>query len=256
MALKAKQITLGYKNTIVLDDINVVIPKGKVTMLVGSNGCGKSTFLKAMARLLRPLQGSMEVNGLDVFLSPSKKVARQLSILTQNREIISELTVFNLVKQGRYPHQSFLQQYSKQDEAIIHDALKKTGTYEIKDKKLNELSGGQLQRAWIALTLAQDTDVLLLDEPTNHLDLKYKIEILDLLKDLNKQEQRTIVVVLHDINLACRYADYIISLKDGNINAQGDPKEIVTESFIKEVFDMDSVVIEDPIHKTPLVIAY
>ncbi|MDF2700331.1 MAG: transporter [Haloplasmataceae bacterium] len=256
MILKAKQVTLGYKNNIILKDLNLIIPEGSFTILIGSNGSGKSTLLKSMARLLKPQSGEVTIDDINVFKSPTKKIAKILSILPQSPHAPEELTVFNLVKQGRYPHQSFLQQFSKHDEEVINNALNLTGVYSIRNKKLNELSGGQLQRAWIALTLVQDTDIILLDEPTNHLDLKYKIEVLDLLKKLNREKGRTIVIVLHDINLACRYADYIVAIKNGNVSHQGKPNEIVNREFIKEVFDMDSTVITDPIFNSPLVIAY
>jgi iron complex transport system ATP-binding protein len=256
MNISTSNLTLGYGNFIVLKDINVTIPKNKVTILVGSNGCGKSTLLKTMARLLKPLSGKVVLGDMDIFQKPSKEIAKELAILTQSPDAPSDLTVFNLVKQGRYPYQSWFNQWSKEDENIVEHALEKTGLSGIRDKKLSELSGGQKQRVWIAMTLAQQTEIILLDEPTNHLDIKYKIEVLDLLKHLNQQENRTIVVVLHDINLACRYADHIIAIKDGKVYAEGDPKEIVTEKLINDVFDINAKIIECPLFKTPMCITY
>ncbi|MDF2890552.1 MAG: yusV [Clostridia bacterium] len=256
MNISTSNLTLGYGDFIVLKDINVTIPKNKVTILVGSNGCGKSTLLKTMARLLKPMSGKVVLGDMDIFQKPSKEIAKELAILTQSPDAPSDLTVFNLVKQGRYPYQSWFNQWSKEDENIVDYALEKTGLSDIRDKKLSELSGGQKQRVWIAMTLAQQTEIILLDEPTNHLDIKYKIEVLDLLKHLNQQENRTIVVVLHDINLACRYADHIIAIKDGKVYAEGDPKEIVTEKLINDVFDINAKIIECPLFKTPMCITY
>jgi iron complex transport system ATP-binding protein len=255
-SLSANNLTLGYGDYIVLKDINLKIPKNKITILVGSNGCGKSTLLKTMARLLKPMSGTVTIGDMSVFNKSSKDVAKELSILTQTPSAPEDLTVFNLVKQGRYPYQKWFSQWSKEDEKIVDYALEKTGLTEIKHKKISDLSGGQRQRVWIAMTLAQQTDIILLDEPTNHLDIKYKIEVLDLLKNLNKQEQRTIVIVLHDINLAARYADHIIAIKDGRVYGEGTPSEIITEKLIKDVFDINSVIIECPLFKTPMCITY
>jgi iron complex transport system ATP-binding protein len=256
MGLSANNLTLGYNDHIVLKDINITIPKNKITILVGSNGCGKSTLLKTMARLLKPFKGSVFLNGSNVFEKPSKEIAKELSILTQTPTAPSDLTVFNLVKQGRYPYQKWFDQWSKEDERIVSYALEKTGLTDIKHKRISDLSGGQKQRVWIAMTLAQQTDIILLDEPTNHLDIKYKIEVLDLLKNLNLTEKRTIVIVLHDINLACRYADHIVAIKDGKVYAHGKPCEIINERLIRDVFDINCKVIACPIFKTPMCITY
>ncbi len=256
MNFSAENLTLGYGDYIVLKDINVTIPKNKITILVGSNGCGKSTLLKTMSRLLKPFAGKVVLGDEDIFSKPNKEVAKNLSILTQSPTAPSDLTVFNLVKQGRYPYQSWFNQWSKEDEKIVEYALEKTGISDIKDKKLSDLSGGQKQRAWIAMTLAQQTDIILLDEPTNHLDIKYKIEILDLLKELNEKENRTIVIVLHDINLACRYADYIIAIKDGKVYGEGKPEEIISEALIKDVFQINSKIVPCPVFNTPMCITF
>lgn len=256
MNFSAENLTLGYGDYIVLKDINVTIPKNKITILVGSNGCGKSTLLKTMSRLLKPFAGKVVLGDEDIFSKPNKEVAKKLSILTQSPTAPSDLTVFNLVKQGRYPYQSWFNQWSKEDEKIVEYALEKTGISDIKDKKLSDLSGGQKQRAWIAMTLAQQTDIILLDEPTNHLDIKYKIEVLDLLKELNEKENRTIVIVLHDINLACRYADHIIAIKDGKVYGEGKPEEIISEALIKEVFQINSKIVPCPVFNTPMCITF
>ncbi|MBE6068456.1 MAG: ABC transporter ATP-binding protein [Clostridium lundense] len=256
MSISTKNLTLAYDDYIVLKDINVTIPKNKITILVGSNGCGKSTLLKTISRLAKPQSGQVLLDDINIFEKSSNEIAKKLAILTQSPSAPSDLTVFNLVKQGRYPYQSFFSQWSKEDEKIVDYALEKTGLSDIKHKRISDLSGGQKQRVWIAMTLAQQTDTILLDEPTNHLDIKYKIEVLDLLKELNKKEQRTIVIVLHDINLACRYADHIIAIKDGKVYAEGDPKKVISEKLIKDVFGINSKIIECPLFKTPMCITY
>ncbi|MFT9494148.1 ABC transporter ATP-binding protein [Anaerosolibacter sp.] len=256
MSLSSSNLTLGYGDHIVLEDINVTIPKNKITILVGSNGCGKSTLLKTMARLLKPMSGKVFLGDASIFEKSSKEIAKELAILTQTPMAPSDLTVFNLIKQGRYPYQSWFSQWSKEDEKIVNYALEKTGLTQIQHKKISDLSGGQKQRVWIAMTLAQQTNIILLDEPTNHLDIKYKIEVLDLLKTLNQHEQRTIVMVLHDINLACRYADHMIAIKDGKVYGEGEPKKIVTEKLIEDVFGINSKIIECPLFKTPMCITY
>jgi iron complex transport system ATP-binding protein len=256
MSLSVSNLTLGYGDYIVLKDIDVKIPKNKITILVGSNGCGKSTLLKTMARLLKPMSGKVFIEDMNIFEKSSKEIAKELAILTQSPQAPNDLTVFNLVKQGRYPYQKWFSQWTKEDEEIVDYALEKTGLLDIKNKRISDLSGGQRQRVWIAMTLAQQTEVILLDEPTNHLDIKYKIEVLDLLKTLNKEEKRTIVIVLHDINLAARYADNIIAIKDGSVYAEGSPSQIITEKLIKDVFDINSVIVECPLFKTPMCITY
>lgn len=256
MELSTNNLTLGYEKYIVLKDINLKIPKNKITILVGGNGCGKSTLLKTMARLLKPIEGSVFIDDINISEKSSIEVAKKLSILTQSPDVPPDLTVFNLVKQGRYPYQSWFSQWSKEDEETVNYALEKTGLVSMKHKNINELSGGEKQRVWIAMILAQNTETILLDEPTNHLDIKYKIETLDLLKKLNSSEERTIIIVLHDINLACRYADNIIAIKEGKIYAEGDPKKIISEELIKDVFHINSKIIECPVFKVPLCITY
>lgn len=256
MNLKTENLTLGYGDTIILEDINVQLPKEKITIIIGSNGCGKSTLLKSMARLLKPMSGKVLLEDKNIFNSSTKKVAKNLAILPQNPNAPDDLTIFNLVKQGRYPYQTWFNQWSEEDEKAVNYALDKTGISHLRDRKISDLSGGQKQRAWIAMTLAQETDIILLDEPTNHLDVKYRIEVLDLLSNLNRTEKRAIIMVLHDINLACRYASNIIAVKDGAIYSQGTPMEIMNEELIKDVFDINSKIVECPVFKTPMCIPY
>lgn len=203
--IETKSLTLGYGDSIIINELDIAIPKGEITVFIGGNGCGKSTLLRSIARLLKPESGSVLLDGKDVAKLPTKEVAKKLSILPQSPVAPEGLTVLQLVKQGRFPYQSWLKQWSEKDEEIVMNALKVTGMEEFKDRHVDELSGGQRQRAWIAMTLAQDTDIILLDEPTTYLDLTHQIEILDLLFELNEKEKRTIIMVLHDINLACRY---------------------------------------------------
>ncbi|WLD94155.1 ABC transporter ATP-binding protein [Alkalihalobacillus sp. AL-G] len=253
-SLETKNITLAYNETNIIENLNFQIPKGKITVLIGSNGSGKSTLLKAMARLLKPKEGHVIINGKDIHSSSTKKVARQLAILPQSPVTPEGLTVLQLVKQGRYPYQNWLQQWSKQDEDAVQSALEATRLVEFVDRPVESLSGGQRQRAWIAMALAQNTDTILLDEPTTYLDLAHQIEVLDLLYDLNQTEQRTIVMVLHDLNLACRYADHIVAVHNKGIYDQGAPEQIITPNMVKDVFGLEAQVSCDPMFGTPLCI--
>ncbi|MCQ6562457.1 ABC transporter ATP-binding protein [Paenibacillus mendelii] len=252
--LKASKLTLSYGGTNIFEDLNLTIPEGKISVFIGSNGCGKSTLLRAMARLLKPQNGSVILNGEDIARLSTKEVAKQLAILPQGPTAPEGLTVLQLVKQGRYPYQSWLQQWSKEDERCVQQALHATGMTELAERTVDSLSGGQRQRAWIAMTLAQDTDTILLDEPTTYLDLTHQIEVLDLLFELNQNERRTIVMVLHDINLACRYAHHIVAIRNQAVFAQGQPEHIINSELIEEVFHLQSRIIPDPIYGTPLCI--
>ncbi|MDR6554097.1 ABC transporter ATP-binding protein [Paenibacillus qinlingensis] len=255
-ALEAQSLRLTYGETTIFQSLDVQIPKGKITVFIGSNGCGKSTLLRSLARLMKPTSGSILLDSHEIAKLSTKEVARRMAILPQGPVAPEGLTVRQLVKQGRYPYQSWLQQWSEEDENKVMKALELTDMLEVADRTVDSLSGGQRQRAWIAMTLAQDTPTLLLDEPTTYLDLTHQIEVLDLLFELNEREQRTIVMVLHDINLACRYAHHIVSIKKGAIYAEGKPEDIVNASLLREVFDMDCQVTTDPIFGTPMCIPY
>lgn len=254
--LVVKGLGLSYGDSYVFEDLNLAIPKGKITVFIGSNGCGKSTLLRSMARLLKPQRGSVILEGEDISNMTSKQVARKLSILPQGPVAPEGLTVLQLVKQGRYPYQSWLKQWSREDEKAVQKALESTGMEALADRPVDSLSGGQRQRAWIAMTLAQETPVLLLDEPTTYLDMTHQIEVLDLLYDLNAQEHRTIVMVLHDINLACRYADHVVAIRSGKIEAQGKPEDVIDAKLMESVFSMKCEIITDPFYGTPLCIAH
>lgn len=251
--LHAENLALAYDNKQIIADLHLTIPAGKITALVGPNGCGKSTLLRGLARLLTPKRGHVYLDGKAIHAMPSKTLAKELGILPQSPSAPEGLTVRELVAQGRYPHQSWFQQWSKKDEEITQQALSTTNMVDLADRPLDTLSGGQRQRAWIAMTLAQETAILLLDEPTTFLDLAYQIEVLDLLHDLN-QAGRTIVMVLHDLNQACRYAHNLVAMRDGSIWGQGDPATVMTKRMVAEVFRLNARIIADPITGTPMCI--
>ncbi|RST74293.1 ABC transporter ATP-binding protein [Siminovitchia acidinfaciens] len=254
--IQTDSLTLSYGDRIIIDELNLTIPKGEITVFIGANGCGKSTLLRSIARLLKPKGGSVLLAGKDIAKLPTKEVAKRMAILPQSPTAPEGLSVLQLVKQGRYPYQTWLKQWSKEDEAIVKKALEATGMLDFMDRPVDELSGGQRQRAWIAMTLAQDTDILLLDEPTTYLDMTHQIEILDLLFDLNEKEGRTVVMVLHDLNLACRYAHNIVAIRDQKVYAQGRPEAVVNCKLVQDVFAMNCEVTVDPLFGTPLCIPY
>jgi iron complex transport system ATP-binding protein len=255
-SLMTEELTLAYGEEIIIDSLNISIPKGKITVFIGSNGCGKSTLLRSLSRLLAPKAGNVILDGRDIAKMRTKDVAKEMAILPQSPITPEGLTVEQLVKLGRYPYQSWIKRWSAEDEKAVEEALRSTNLLDLRDRLVDSLSGGQRQRAWIAMTLAQETDMILLDEPTTYLDLTHQIEILDLLFELNQRDQRTIVMVLHDINLACRYADHIVALKDKKIWAQGKPEDIITIDLVKHVFRMSCDVTYDPLFGTPMCIPH
>ncbi|PSB06788.1 cobalamin/Fe(3+)-siderophore ABC transporter ATP-binding protein [filamentous cyanobacterium CCP1] len=250
--LTTRRLTLAYDQSLIIEDLNLAIPAGKITVLVGPNGCGKSTLLRGLARLLKPKHGVVYLDRDSIASLSTREVAKQLGILPQSPIAPEGLTVRELVAQGRYPHQGWIQQWSQDDERFTQEALAVTGMTELADRSLDSLSGGQRQRAWIAMTLAQNTEILLLDEPTTFLDLAHQIEVLDLLCELNQTMGRTIVMVLHDLNQACRYADYLVALHQGQIFTNGTPKDVMTEAMVRSVFGLESRVIPDPVAGTPM----
>lgn len=254
--LQTDALTLGYGETIIIDELDLKIPTGEITVFVGANGCGKSTLLRSLARLLKPKSGQVLLDGEGVNTLSTKEVARRLAILPQGPIAPEGLTVLQLVKQGRYPHQSWLKQWSNEDEKVVNQVLEATKMTDLANRNVNALSGGQRQRAWIAMSLAQKTDIILLDEPTTYLDLAHQIEILDLLFELNEVENRTVVMVLHDLNLACRYAHNIVAVRNKKIYAQGRPEDIVTSEMIRHVFQMECEIATDTLFGTPLCIPH
>lgn len=251
--LSAESLSVGYGQRRVITDLSTLIPPGSFTVIIGPNGCGKSTLLRTFARLLRPHDGSVLLNGDDLFSLPSKSVARTIGLLPQTSIAPEGITVVDLVRRGRYPHQGFLKQWSDEDESAVREALVATRTIDFATRRVDELSGGQRQRVWIALVLAQKTPVVLLDEPTTYLDIAHQIELLDLCIQLNSTG-RTLVAVLHDINQAARYATHTIAMRAGSILAAGPTSEVITEARIEEVFNVRTRIIDDPETHTPLIV--
>lgn len=251
--LRAEGLTLKYDARIISEGLSVSVPDGAFTAVVGPNACGKSTLLRALARLLPPEAGQVVLDGKAISQIPSREVARNLGLLPQQPIAPDGITVADLVARGRFPHQSFLRQWSPQDEAAVERALKQTGTSDLADRPLTDLSGGQRQRVWVAMALAQDTPILLLDEPTTFLDIVHQVELLEMLVQLNR-EGRTIVAVLHELNLAFRYAGHLVAMRDGAVVATGTPDDIVSAALMREVFGLDALVMPDPLTDRPMVI--
>ena len=252
--LVAEEVSLGYGDRAVVDDLTVRVPDRAVTVVVGANACGKSTLLRGMARLLRPTSGAVLLDGAAIHRQPTKQVARTLGLLPQAPVTPEGVTVADLVGRGRHPHQGRFRRWSADDERAVAEALDLTGTTGLAGRVVDELSGGQRQRVWIAMALAQETDLLLLDEPTTYLDLAHQVEMLDLLADLNARRGTTVVMVLHDLNLAARYADHLVAMAGGRIAAEGAPEAVVTEEVVRDVFGLDCRVTTDPVSRTPLVV--
>lgn len=250
--LSTQRLCLAYDGASIITDLDLAIPAGKITALVGPNGCGKSTLLRGLARLLKPRAGKVYLDSADIFKLSTKAVAKRLGILPQGPVAPEGLTVRDLVAMGRYPYQNWLQQWSKEDELLVEQALVTTGMSHLADRGLDTLSGGQRQRAWIAMALAQDTEILLLDEPTTFLDLAHQVEVLDLLYELNQSKGRTIVMVLHDLNQACRYADHLVAVRQGQLYVQGVPMQVMTEAMVREVFGLECHILPDPVAGTPM----
>lgn len=256
MSLSTDKLSVSYQQQTVINALDLSLPAGRVSVLIGSNGCGKSTLLKAMARLLTPQSGRVILDGLDIHASATQQVAQKLAILPQTPIAPEGITVRQLVSLGRFPWQNWLRQWSEEDDQQVNEALRLTGTAALQHRPVDALSGGQRQRVWIAMTLAQGTGTLLLDEPTTYLDLAHQIEILELLRMLNRQQGKTIVMVLHDLNLACRYADYLVAVHDGRVYAQGAPQQIMSETLVQDVFNLRCRIIDDPFFHTPLCIPF
>ncbi|MCW5713087.1 MAG: ABC transporter ATP-binding protein [Bauldia sp.] len=252
--LAARNVTIGYDTRVISRNLSVAIPDGSFTVIVGPNACGKSTLLRSLSRLLRPAAGEVVLDGRSISSYPAKEVARRLGLLPQSSIAPDGITVADLVARGRYPHQKLLRQWSRADEAAVVSAMEATRVTPLSARVVDELSGGQRQRVWVAMVLAQETPLLLLDEPTTFLDIAHQIELLELLRALNRRDGHTIVVVLHDLNHACRYATHMIAMSAGEIVAEGRPADIVNAQLVENVFGLPCVVIDDPVSHTPLVI--
>lgn len=251
---QAERLVAGYENKTVIQDVSLVIPSHKISVIIGANGCGKSTLLKTLARLIKPTSGTITLDGKPLGKLPSKPLARVIGMLPQSPIVPEGISVADLVGRGRFPHQSLFGGWTKKDNEAVAEAMRIMDIMEFANHPIDELSGGQRQRVWIAMALAQETDILFLDEPTTFLDITYQVEILDLLTDLNRKHGTTIVMVLHDINLSARYADHIFALHQGKLVAEGEPSEVITSTLVKDIFGLDCTVIEDPISGSPLVV--
>ncbi|MEU3708485.1 ABC transporter ATP-binding protein [Streptomyces catenulae] len=251
--LEARGVTVGYGERAVIDALDVTVPQGVVTTIIGPNGCGKSTLLRTLSRLLKPVSGSVVLDGEDIGRLKTREVAKKLGLLPQSPVAPEGLTVADLVARGRHPHQGWLRQWSSDDASVVEGALEMTGVADLADRSVDTLSGGQRQRVWISMTLAQGTDLLLLDEPTTYLDLAHAIDVLDLVDDLH-ESGRTVVMVLHDLNLAARYSDNLIVMKAGSVLAQGHPGEVITAELLEEAFGLRAKVIDDPVGDRPLIV--
>lgn len=252
--LGAEKLSLGYGDREVVAALDIGIPEKKLTVIVGANASGKSTLLRGLARLLKPRHGTVLLDGRSIHTMPTLEVAAILGMLPQTPVAPEGILVADLVGRGRYPHQGWFRRWSAEDDAAVADALRATDTLDLAARPVDELSGGQRQRVWIAMALAQETDLLLLDEPTSFLDIAHQVEILDLLADLVARRGRTIAVVLHDLNLACRYAGHLVAMKDGKIVARGSPSEILTPYIVSEVFGLECRVVPDPVTNTPMIV--
>ena len=252
--LAAESVSLGYGADPIVDEVSLEIPDGLTTVIVGANGCGKSTLLRGMARLLRPISGQVVLDGKAVHKQPTRAVAKTLGLMPQSPIAPEGITVVDLVGRGRQPHRGALQRWSPADDAAVAEALELTNTLDLADRVVDELSGGQRQRVWVAMALAQQTDLLLLDEPTTFLDVAHQIDLLDLLHGLRETRGTTVVMVLHDLNLAARYADHLIAMSGGKIAAIGKPADVVTAECVESVFGLEAQVISDPVSGTPLVV--
>jgi iron complex transport system ATP-binding protein len=252
--LRAEHLSIGYDDNAVIADLSVDVLDGRITAIVGPNACGKSTLLRGLARLLKPSGGQVILDGNDINGMHTKEVARSLGLLPQTSLAPEGISVADLVSRGRFPHQKVLRQWSRDDDAAVAHAMRCTAVTELAGRLVDELSGGQRQRVWVAVVLAQQTPLVLLDEPTTFLDIAHQVELLDLFAKLNREENRTVVAVLHDLNHACRYADQIIAMKAGSIVAQGDPSDVITEELVEAVYGLKCQIIDDPQTGTPLVV--
>jgi iron complex transport system ATP-binding protein len=252
--LSVKNLHVAYGNKTIIQDLNLSIPKGKITALIGPNGCGKSTLLKTLARINQPKSGQVFIDNTPLTNIPTKALAQRLSMLPQTHISPEGISIRRLVEYGRAPYTSHWGKLNEQDNLIVEHAMAATSISELAELPIDALSGGQRQRAWIAMIIAQDTEIVMLDEPTTYLDLSHQVELMHTMQAMN-QQGKTVVVVLHDLNQACRYCDHLVVLRDGQLMTEGAPSEVFTQSLLKQVFDLDAMVIEDPVSNTPMCVA-
>lgn len=253
-SLTASGLAAGYGESLIIDGLDLAIPPGRITAIVGANACGKSTLLRTMSRLLSPQRGQVLLDGKSIHQTPTRELAKTLGLLPQSPIAPEGITVADLVSRGRNPHQGLFSRWSRRDDEAVAAALDVTKTISLAERPIDELSGGQRQRVWIAMALAQETEVLLLDEPTTFLDVSHQVEVLDLLTDLNQTRGTTIVMVLHDLNLAARYADFLVAMEGGRVHASGSAEEVLTEANIRGVFGLESFIITDPTSGRPIML--
>lgn len=256
ISIEVKNLSIAYDESLIVDNLNVRIPEGKITTIIGPNGCGKSTILKSLGRIMKPQNGMIYINGDDIRELSTKEIAKRMAVLPQSPQSPNGLTVGELVAYGRYPHQKGFGNLTPEDKKIVSWALDATKISAFENRPVDTLSGGQRQRVWIAMALAQQTSLILLDEPTTYLDLSHQLEILELLYDLNKKQGSTIVMVIHDLNLAARFADYMIAISSGEIISSGRPDDVMNSSVLKKTFNIDAEIVKDPRTHRPVCITY
>ncbi|SMD14297.1 iron complex transport system ATP-binding protein [Fulvimarina manganoxydans] len=252
--LTARALVAGYGDALVLDALDLDVPQGRITAIVGANACGKSTLLRALSRLLKPKHGHVLLDGKDIHKIAPRALAQKLGLLPQSPVAPEGITVLDLVGRGRSPHQGVFTRWTQRDDEAVAAALEATKTVDLANRAVDELSGGQRQRVWIAMALAQETDLLLLDEPTTFLDIRHQVEVLDLLHDLNAARGTTIVMVLHDLNLAARYCDHLIAMTAGRLHASGTSEAVLTEETVRQVFGIGSRIVSDPVSGRPMMV--
>ncbi|MBM7636206.1 ABC transporter ATP-binding protein [Streptococcus saliviloxodontae] len=254
--IRAQEIAVAYDKHVIIDDLTVEIPSQKITTIIGANGCGKSTLLKALTRIQALQKGHIYIDGEAIAKLPTKEIAKRIALLPQVLEATEGITVYELVSYGRFPHQRYLGTLNQEDRDKIHWAMEVTKVTEFANSDVDALSGGQRQRVWIAMALAQDTDTIFLDEPTTYLDMNHQLEVLELLQKLNRESQKTIIMVLHDLNLSARFSDYLIAMKSGSIRYQGPVEDVMTPDVIRDIFKIDAQITTDPIHNRPILLTY
>lgn len=254
--LSAKNLSVGYQKNLIIENMNVTIPKGKVTSIIGPNGCGKSTLLKSLSRMIPIQSGTVYLDGKEILEMPTLEVAKQMAVLPQTPQAPGGLTVEELVSYGRYPHKKGFGKLNEEDHRLIQWALQETQIAEFANRGIDNLSGGQRQRAWIAMALAQDTPLIVLDEPTTYLDIVHQLEVLELLEKLNKTQNKTIVMVLHDLNLAARFSDWMIGMRKGKLLHAGTPEQMMTKDVLRDIFSLEAYITTDPWTNKPTCMTY